>query len=243
MIGPRDGTPCPPSNYIGDMAGAALHGLIGILIALFAREKTGRGQFVDVSYADGVMSLMDIDTVPFFLTGKVPARGKTFVTGGTAWSHVYKCKDGNYFSVACGEFQFWKNLCQAIGRQDLLGYHDYEVKNQNEGINELANIFKTKTRDEWWEFLKDKDTCVAPVNNLDEAVEDPQVRHRQMILEEDHPILGKVRQIGFPIKLSDTPARMRNLGEVMGFNTQKIMEELGFSQEEIHSLREQGAIG
>ena len=153
MIGPRDGAPCYPSNYVGDMGGAALHGLVGILIALLAREKTGQGQYLDIAYADGVISLMEYDILSYLWTGTVPRRGETFMTGSTAWSNVYKCKDGRYLVIACGEQQFWKNLCKAIDREDLLRYHGAPPEAQDEGIKELAGVFVTRDRDEWWKFL------------------------------------------------------------------------------------------
>jgi crotonobetainyl-CoA:carnitine CoA-transferase CaiB-like acyl-CoA transferase len=241
MIGLRDGKPCNPSNYLGDMGGAALHGLIGILIALMAREKTGQGQFVDIAYIDGIISLMEYDILSYFYTGTVPRRGETYMTGLPAWSNIYKCKDGEYFVIACGEFQFWKNLCQALEREDLISYHS--APGQEQGIKEVAKIFLTKTRDEWWDFLKDKDTCVAPVHNINEALNDPQVLHRQMVLEMNHPTLGMLKQIGFPVKLSETPAQIRSLGKVAGSDTQRIMEELGYSREDMERLGQEGAIG
>lgn len=243
MIGSRDGAPYPPSNYLADMAGAAMHGLVGILIALIAREKTGQGQFVDIAYTDGVLSLMDFDTSSFLYTGTVPRRGETYLTGQSAWSHLYKCKDGEYFVVACGEPHFWENLCRAMGREDLISYHGAPLQKQEQGIRELAKVFLTKTRDEWWEFLKNKDTCVAPVYYINEALNDPQVLHRQMVLELNHPTLGLLKQIGFPLKLSDTPAQIRSLGKVAGSDTQKIMEELGYSQEDIQRLGREGTVG
>jgi crotonobetainyl-CoA:carnitine CoA-transferase CaiB-like acyl-CoA transferase len=243
MSGPRDGAPCPPSNYLADMAGAAMHGLVGILIALIARERTGQGQFVDIAYADGVLSLMDFDTSSFLYTGTVPRRGETYLTGQPVWSHIYKCKDGEYFVVACGEFYFWENLCRAIGREDLISYHGASLQKQEQGIGKLAKVFLTKTRDEWWEFLKGKNICVAPVYNINEALEDPQMLHRQMVLELNHPTLDTVKQIGFPVKLSDTPAQIRSLGRVVGSDTQKIMEELGYSREDIKRLGQEGAVG
>ena len=242
MIGIRDGPPCNPSNYIGDMGGAALHGLVGILIALLAREKTGQGQFIDISYTDAVISMMEYDILSHFFTGKVPRRGETFMTGLTAWSHIYQCKDGEYFVLACGEFQFWENLCKAIGREDLIPLHHAPPQEQDHGIRELAKIFLTKDRNEWWDFLKDKDTCVAPVNNINEALDDPQVLHRQMVLEIEHPGLGMLKQIGFPVKLSETPAQIRSIGKVIGSDTKTIMEELGYSREEIQRLGQKGAI-
>jgi crotonobetainyl-CoA:carnitine CoA-transferase CaiB-like acyl-CoA transferase len=243
MIGPRDGTPCQPSNYLADMAGAAMHGLVGILIALIARERTGQGQFVDIAYADGVLSLMDFDTSSFLYTGTVPRRGETYLTGQSAWSHIYKCKDGEYFVVACGEFYFWENLCRAIGREDLISYHGAPLQEQEQGIRKVGKVFLAKTRDEWWELLREKNACVAPVYDISEALDDPQVLHRQMVLELNHPTLDTVKQIGFPVKLSDTPAQIRSLGRVVGSDTQKIMEELGYSRKDIQRLRQEGAIG
>ena len=242
MIGPRDDKPCNPSNYLGDMGGAALHSLIGILIALMAREKTGQGQFIDIAYTDGVLSLMEYDILSYLYTGTVPRRGETYMTGLPAWSNIYKCKDGEYFVIACGEFQFWKNLCQAIGREDLISYHSAPPQEQEQGIRELAKVFLTKDRDEWWEFLKNKDTCVAPVHNIKEALSDPQVLHRQMVLEMNHPTQGMLKQIGFPVKLSETPAQIRSLGKVVGSDTRRIMEELEYSREDMQRLGQQGAI-
>jgi crotonobetainyl-CoA:carnitine CoA-transferase CaiB-like acyl-CoA transferase len=243
MSGPRGGAPCPPSNYLADMAGAAMHGLTGILIALLARERTGQGQFVDISYADGTLSLMDYDTSSFLYSGNVPRRGETFLTGLTVWGNIYKCKDGEYFVIACGEPHFWKNLCRAIGREDLLSYHGAPPQEQKKGIEELTKVFLTRTRDEWWQLLKDKNVCVAPVYNIDEALNDPQLLHRQMVLEVEHPTLEGIKQIGFPVKLSDTPAQIRNLGRLAGADTQKIMAELGYSPEDIQKLGQEGAIG
>jgi crotonobetainyl-CoA:carnitine CoA-transferase CaiB-like acyl-CoA transferase len=164
------------------------------------------------------------------------------MTGLPAWSNIYKCKDGEYFVIACGEFQFWNNLCQAIGREDLISYHSAPPQEQGQGIRELAKVFLTKNRDEWWEFLKNKDTCVAPVYNINEALNDPQVLHRQMVLEMNHPTQGMLKQIGFPVKLSETPAQIRSLGKVVGSDTQRIMEELGYSREDTERLGKQGAI-
>lgn len=243
MIGPRNDKPCTPSNYIGDMGGAAMHGLAGILIALIARDKTGQGQFIDVAYTDGVISLMEYDVLSYLSTGTVPRRGETFMTGLAAWSNVYQCKDGEYFVIACGEFQFWKNLCRALEREDLISYHGAPPEGQEPGIRELAGIFLTRTRDEWWDFLKNQDTSVAPVYNIDEALNDPQVRHRQMILDMSHPTLGPLKQIGFAVKLSETPARIKSIGKVVGSDTQKIMEELGYSREDIQRLTKEAAIG
>ena len=108
-------------------------------------------------------------------------------------------------------------------------------------VAELQKVFLTRTRDEWWDYLKDKNTCVGPVYYLDEAFEDPQVRHRRMVLEFDHPTAGRLKQTGIPIKLSETPGEVRSLGVQTGSSRDEILSWLGYSTEDIQGLRQDGA--
>ncbi|MFC1919200.1 CaiB/BaiF CoA transferase family protein [Chloroflexota bacterium] len=243
LVGPKDGPPCSPSNYLADMAGCALHAAIGMLIALIAREKTGRGQLVDISYMDGVMSVMMCEATSYLSTGNVPKRGETMTTGGTLWAQVYECRDGEYFTIACAEKHLWDNFCHAIGRENLRHKHEATGEEKDRIVAELAQIFATKTRHEWFEFFRDKNVCTGPVNYVDEAFMDPQVLHRQMLLEFAHPTVGRVRQLGIPIKLSDTPGSVRNLGSPIGTHTEEVLTDLGYSKYDIEELRCQGALG
>ena len=244
LIGQRNGPPYLPSNFIADIGGAALHGLVGILIALFAREKTGQGQLVDIAYLDSVISLLALEAPNYFRTGEVPRRGETGFTGRDPWTNVYKCKDGEYITVACIEPHFWDNLCTAIGREDLIKYQSEPcpVEELDRVTAEIAGIFITKSRDEWWQFFKDKETCFGPVRYLNETFSDPQVLHRKMVVEVDHPKVGKVKQIGLPIKLSDTPGEIRNLGVPNGAHTEGILRELGYDDGKIEVLLSSGAV-
>jgi crotonobetainyl-CoA:carnitine CoA-transferase CaiB-like acyl-CoA transferase len=244
LIGQRNGTPYLPSNFIADLGGAAMHGLVGILIALFAREKTGKGQFVDIAYLDSVISLLALEAPNYFRTGKVPRRGETALTGRDPWTNVYRCKDGEYVTVACIEPHFWDNLCQAIGREDLISYHreSYPVEELDRVTGELADIFSTRTRDEWWQFFKNKEVCFGPVRYIDETFADPQVLHREMVVEVEQPGAGKVKQLGLPIKLSDTPGEIRSLGVCGGAHTREILSELGYDDGEISTLLGSGTV-
>ena len=246
LIGQRNGSPYLPSNFIADLAGAALHGAIGILIALMAREKTGKGQFVDIAYLDSVISLLSFEAPGYFRTGKVPRRGETVLTGAVPWTNVYKCKDGEYITIACIEPHFWVNMCQSLGKEELIQLHTSPYAPSEEmdaAISELAEVFLTKTRDEWYQFFNGMDVCFGPVYYLNETFSDPQVLHRGMVTEIDHPKLGKVKQIGLPIKLSDTPGKIRSLGVPDGAHTEEILSGLGYSQEDIERLRRSEAVG
>ncbi len=239
QIGPKDGAPTLPSNFLADMAGAGLHGVIGILLALAAREKTGKGQYVDIAYLDGALSLLAYDTPRYFGYGYVPKRGESNYTGALPWINTYKCKDGEYIAVATLEAHLYANLCKAVGREDLVS-KQYATPEENEKIKAIfADIFLTKTRYEWWEYFKDKNTCVAPVNYLNETFADPQVLHRQMVVGKHHPQLGMVKQLGIPIKLSETPGEIGELGVPAGTQTKEILAELGYSPDEIKNLKDQ----
>lgn len=243
LIGERDGQPYLPSNIIADYAGAALHGAVGVLLALLARQKTGRGQFVDIAYLDAVVSLITPSICEYFYTGVAPVRGKHAFTGGLPWAQVFRCKDGKYFTIGAAEQHLWANLCRAIGRQNLIPYKDAGGERGEEVISELSEVFATRGRDEWYAYLIDKEACIGPVNTIDEAVKDPQVLHREMVVELNHPKLGKVKQPGVAIKLSDTPATIRRLGVPTGSDSEAVLAELGYSGAEIAALREAGALG
>jgi crotonobetainyl-CoA:carnitine CoA-transferase CaiB-like acyl-CoA transferase len=242
MIGEKGAPPVIPHNIIADFAGGGMHGAIGVLAALMARERTGRGQFVDIAMTEGVYSLLVAHLSTYFATGMVPQRGETLLDGGTHFYNVYETKDGKWLSIGSIEPWFYANLCKAIGREDLLPYEFVEAE-QREGLKRmLRDVFKTKTRDAWFEILTRHDICVGKVYDLDETEHDPHLRARGMIVEVDHPEAGRVKQVGISVKLSETPGQIRFLAAPMGAHTEEILKALGFSQGKIAELREAGAI-
>jgi len=134
-------------------------------------------------------------------------------------------------------------LCRALNRKHFIPYQWTQDQQKKEEIfSFLEKTFLTKTRDEWWEWAKNKDIAAAPVLNLEEAFDDPQIRHRKMMVELDYPNLGMARQIGSPFKLSDTPPRHRRFSPAHGEHTDEILEDLGYDQKEIETLRKNGVI-
>lgn len=239
----RNGRSTVPLNLLADYAGGGLHAAFGIVMALLAREKTDQGQLVDISLVDGVISLLNWEASVFFAGGGVPKWGDTPLTGSVPCNDVYETKGSGYISIGCFEFKFWENLCRELGREDLIPYQ-FATGNEKEKISsELRQIFLTKTKDEWFEFLSLKDIPITPVLELDEVFSDPHVLQRQMVVEVDHPRLGKVKQVGIGTKLSETPGEIRNIAPLPGQHTEEILVDLGYSSEEIDSIRKAGAIG
>lgn len=241
-IGEKGGKPVIPLNLLADYAGGGMHGAIGVLAALMAREKTGRGQFVDIAMADGVVSLLSSSISEFFHTGKPLERGATQLGGSVPQYNVYECQDGKYLSLGSLEPWFFANLCRATGRPDLIAYPWDEAK-RPEIFAHFRQVFKTKTRDEWVAILRQTDTCVGPVYSFDELPQDPQLVHRQMIVEVNDPKHGKVMQPGISVKLSETPGRIRSLAVPMGTHTDEVLKELGYGPQDIARLRKEGAVG
>jgi crotonobetainyl-CoA:carnitine CoA-transferase CaiB-like acyl-CoA transferase len=250
LIGWPGQMPAIPLNFLADFAGASLHGVMGILLALFAREKTGRGQFVDISYTDSVVTLMTFFLQQYFGGGNKFPRGEWALGGGYPYYKAYECGDGRLISLGCVEPWFWENLCTAIGREDLKAFsftpEHFASKADAKFMqaeDELRKTLMTKNRDEWFDILIKHDVPAGKVNEMDEIFTDPQLLHRKMLLEFEHDKLGKVRQPGIALKLSDTPGGVRSLAPYSGENTDAIMGALGYSAGEVESLRKANAIG
>lgn len=240
----KDEPPVMAQNTYADMTGAILQAVIGILSAICARGNTGKGQWVDISMTDSVV--FTLSTIPevseYLLRGTVASRGETIFGGTQPWYSVYRTADDKYLSLCPLEPHFWGNLCKALDREDLIVCLYDMGPRMEELYEELRGIFRTKTRDEWFELLSKADVPMGKVQDIDEVFSDPHVRHRQMVIEVDHPQYGKVKQIGFPVKLSDTPWKVRIPVALMGEHTGEVLSELGYSEDEINKLREEGVI-
>jgi crotonobetainyl-CoA:carnitine CoA-transferase CaiB-like acyl-CoA transferase len=251
LIGEADRKPAIPLNLVADYAGASLHGALGIMLALFARERTGRGQHVDVAYLDTTVSLLAAtpNMRYFFSDGKAPRRGQGFLSGTYPYYAIYETRDGKLLTIGCTEPWLWENFCRAIGRPDFVRFArkpDQFVRAANAeedaARREIEALIRTRDRDEWYDLLVKADVCVGKVYDVEEMVADPQVLHRRMIVEVKHPKHGTVREVGVAIKLSETPGSVRSAAPAPGEHTDEVLEGLGIGAPEIAELRMKGVI-
>ena len=249
LIGEPDGPPVPPFNLLADVAGAGVHTALSILLALMARTKTGKGQYIDLSFTDCVVSFLTMTGSTYFRTDAVPKRGSVLGPPHPGGG-IYATKDNKYVTIACPEPWLWENFCRAIGREDFIPYNrmrgrlaDPKDQDKFKEIQDyFQQLFLTRTRDEWFDFLSSKDVPFGKVLSMDEAFKDPHVLHRKMVIEVDSPTEGKVKQVGIPVKLSDTPGEVRSTAPLFGQHTDEILKGLGYSAQEIKELRSKGVV-
>ncbi len=240
VIGNTKGSsPVIPLNIGADYAGGGIFALVGILLALLARQRTGRGQYVDMSMTDGVVYMLARYFAEYF-AGTFPAQ-----RGYYAFPHygVYKTKDNKYITICAAEPWFWGNLCRALGCEDFIPYQLATGSKRREIFIFFRQAFRSKTRDEWFDILSKKDVPVGMVQSFDEVIEHPHFQQRKMFVELKHPQGGKVKQVGIGIKLSDTPGSVRGFVPKRGQHTNELLKEMGYREGEIATLHRKGCVG
>ncbi len=157
--------------------------------------------------------------------------------------NVYETRDGKYLTVGASEFKFWKRICELIGKPEWIPLHEGPAEVQEQLKKDLAALFKQKDQQEWLDLLATEDTCVGPVNDMNEVFENPQVIERELFTEMSHPIAGMIKQIGFPIKFSQTPGKIHSHSPILGEHTEEILSQLGYSNEQIEQFRKKEVVG
>jgi crotonobetainyl-CoA:carnitine CoA-transferase CaiB-like acyl-CoA transferase len=240
LTGEADGPPIQSAGQIADIGGGALMALIGILVALRERERSGEGQFVDCSMFDGALSWLAMVAAEGFAS-RFRRRGELQLAGAMTCYRPYECADG-YVTLGALEPKFWNAFCVGVGRQDLLnGAFDPPGSDTHRAVSE---IFMSRTREEWREFASENDCCLEPVLELDEALDSELVRARDMVAALAQPgVEGPVKLLGVPIKLSRTPGDpARGPGPTLGEHTDEVLREAGFGADEVAALHDCGAV-
>ena len=238
VTGEPGGDPVKCGIPVADLA-AGLFCAIGILSALAARERTGRGQQVDTSLFEGALALSIWETAELWATGRVPAPlGSAHRL--TAPYQALRTRDG-HITVGGNNQQLWIKLCAAIGRPDLaedarFKGNDERMAHREELVAELESALAERDTDEWVADLIEAGVPCGPIHDYRQVFDDPHTQARAMQVELEHPVEGTVRALGIPVKLSETPGSIRRPAPLLGEHTDEVLRDAGFSAEEIAAL-------
>jgi crotonobetainyl-CoA:carnitine CoA-transferase CaiB-like acyl-CoA transferase len=249
LTGERGGEPVQAAGQIADLGGGALMAAFGILAALRERDGggpgsdtpgSGEGQMVDVSMADGALSWLAMVAATYFADGNVPLRGELPLAGSLICYRPYECADG-WVTLGALEPKFWQGFCRGVGREELIAA---QFERPGSAAHEqVKEIFKGRTREQWEVFARENDCCLEPVLELDEALGSELVGAREMVVEIDQPGADRaVRMLGVPVKLGRTPGDHARLpGPALGEHTEEVLRAAGYSAQEVAELLADGA--
>ena len=235
--GRRDTGPLPLGIQAADIAGGSLHGVMGLLAAVIQRQVTGEGQHVDVSMSDCAFSLHAMAGAGYLACGVEPGMENQALNGGSFYDY-YRTRDGRWFSVGSLEPQFMQQFCGAIGRPERASRGLSPKPEEQQALKrEIQMEFEKRDFADWREVFAALDACVEPLLGLAEAVEHPQMRAREMLVEVPRECKAPQRQIACPIKFSSGLPAPRHIGAPVGAHTAEVLVELGYSAEQIADLR------
>jgi alpha-methylacyl-CoA racemase len=236
-----DGGPPIPGATVADSAGGGMHAVLAIMAALVKRANTGEGSFLDVSAAEGILSLMALSLDQYLATGEEAGPRQVLLTGRYAFYDTYPTSDGKWISVGAIEPHFYRNLCELLGLPQYAG-DQYADAKQDEIRSAFRAAFLTRTRDEWTEALAAKDTCVAPVLTIPEVVENEHWRARGVFMQAEHPEDGVFDQVA-PILAGGVREHEKHRVRVGDeTDSRRLLSEAGLAEEEISQLLAEGAV-
>jgi alpha-methylacyl-CoA racemase len=232
-----DERPVPPLAMLGDLAGGSLFAALGIVMALYERTVTGRGQVIDAAIADG-SALLNLTNLAEFNAGIWAGRGRHILSGTAPFYGPYACADGRFFAVGAIEPKFYANFLGALGLDDVDIAEQLNPAHWAELRERITAVFATKPRAHWTSVFADTDGCGAPVLELDELADDPHLRARSTLVTEPD---GSVTASPAP-RLSRTPGRLGTTPRASGADTRDVLRESGFDDDEINSLIAEGTV-
>lgn len=233
-----DGSPVVPGAQITAFGAGGFPAAFAIAAALIARERTGRGQLIDMALFDGTVMMMGLQAASYFSGGPMPAAKNTALNGLFPCYNIYKTADGRWMSMGGLEPRFWKTFCEKIGRADLAA-RAFDTS----AIPEVADAVAAKAMSEWVEIFADAPACFEPVQTFEEVFHgDEQVRARGMVVDIEQPGGAPLKMLGNPVNLSDTPWRAAAPPPDLGAHSVEILEQAGFAKQDISEMLEQGIV-
>ncbi len=224
-----------PGFQTADVVGGGYMSVIACMAALWHREKTGKGQRVDVSMTDSVMPMITLQLAQYW-----GSQGDTEIMnpfdGSFPFYGVYECADGKHVSLGALEQKFWSGFCQMADKPEWLSLQFSMGEERRKVREEVAGLFKTKQRNEWLKLAEVHDICLSSIHELGDLEMDPQLQAREMIIETEHEKGLKLKGIGIPIKFSDSKPDKPQPAPIVGQDSIEILKELGYSQERIEEL-------
>ena len=244
--GEKDTPPALISPGLGDELGGLMCAF-GVCVALFARERTGRGQIVDTSLMGSVIGMLGHLVSGNAMLGKELHRLVRTEAGNPLYNH-YCCKDGKWIVIAhLDPDRWWPKVCKAMGIGELVNdprFNTIEGRSDNrkEIVAILDKRFSSMTREEWMKILDEHGCIFTPVQTIMEVTKDTQALANNYLINIDHPLYGPTKTMGFPWDFSDTPPSWRRRAPGLGEHTEEILSEIGYNRDDVRKLKEEGAI-
>ncbi|MCX7822311.1 MAG: CoA transferase [Syntrophobacterales bacterium] len=239
----KDGEPILPGVQIGDIGGGALLAAFSIATALYRREKTGRGDFIDISMTDGLLLFHALRWGKFLADGKVPQPGDDMLNHGLACYNIYRTKDGRYMSLGALEPQFWKAFCGAVGHPEWDTPSYFEPgEHQRALIEAISRVFEQKSLEEWIEFFKNIDCCCEPLRNLDEVINDRELEEKGVVVSMIDTYGKLYKELGVVLQCREMGGMIKRGAPELGEHTEEVLQKLGLNSKEIAKLREEGVV-
>lgn len=242
ITGLPDGAPVIPGFQLADIAGGSYMAMNAVTAALYQREKTGKGDFVDVAMTDASVPFSALQFAYQQGLKKEPGRGKFELTGALPNYNVYACSDGKYVALGSLEPKFWNAFCEKLNRKDWATAFLKKGEELEAIKSDVQQLFKSKTRAEWLDFFKNEDICLTPVNELNELEHDPYLNERNMFLNNEHPTIGKYKTINQPLKFKQTNFDNNWNAPELGDDTSAVLAALNYDENHIKQLAEKGII-
>ena len=239
VAAPEDGTDISVPSVQVAALGGSLNAISGILMALYARERTGKGQLVNVDlYSSAINAeITAISSVIGCRETGMPSFGRT----ASHYYSVYQTKDGRYLSIGTIEPKFWQKMCRLIDLPELEN-RQFDFAHSAEIKEKLAAAFAGKTQDEWLELIGKDEFCVTPIRTLQEALDSSLTKEQSQMLVTKKEDFGNYTYVKSAAKLSDTPGTIRTRAPYLGEHTQEVLESAGYTKEEIAAMHEKGEI-